>query len=208
MNKNDFLKQIAEKAYDVGFGAKKHFATLDIVDKVPGLIGFISLVIGVLALYIDSLSNKDISAILIVSSIIAMYISFYNSDKNTYEEKGIVLTKILNELKSFYYQVKADGYEVLETDIAKLEEIESRYYDNAISKQILFSGWYAHYKFFWEMQIDWIDEQKQFKFWRDKLPLSLIVSFSFSLIVLLGYLFGECIAKTNIIKGLIQWMTC
>jgi hypothetical protein len=31
----------------------------------------------------------------------------------------------------------------------------------------------THYKFFWQHQIEWIDEQKQFTFWRDKVPLSL-----------------------------------
>ncbi|MEC6126925.1 MULTISPECIES: hypothetical protein [Acinetobacter] len=43
-----------------------------------------------------------------------------------------------------------------------------------MSKQILFSNWYAHYKFFWEHQISWMDEQLKFRFIRDKIPLSLI----------------------------------
>ena len=52
----------------------------------------------------------------------------------------------------------------------------------ALAMQILFSDWYAHYKFFWQYQIDWVDEQKKFKLFRDKLPLS----FMFWMVVLLG----------------------
>ena len=35
MDKNTLLKMIAETGYNVGFGAKKHFATYDIVEKAP-----------------------------------------------------------------------------------------------------------------------------------------------------------------------------
>ena len=37
MDKNDLLKQIAEASYNIGYGAKKHFATYDIVEKVPNI---------------------------------------------------------------------------------------------------------------------------------------------------------------------------
>ena len=47
MNKLDLLKSIAEKGYDVGFGAKKHFATYDIIEKTPGLISFSSMAFGI-----------------------------------------------------------------------------------------------------------------------------------------------------------------
>ena len=57
MNKSDLLKSIAEKGYDIGFGAKKHFATYDIIEKTPGLISFISTAVGVYALVIKSLSG-------------------------------------------------------------------------------------------------------------------------------------------------------
>nr|WP_232422483.1 hypothetical protein [Leptospira interrogans] len=53
MTKEDLLKNIAEMGYNVGYGAKVHFSTYDIVEKVPGAIGFISFVIGILSLFID-----------------------------------------------------------------------------------------------------------------------------------------------------------
>lgn len=54
---------------------------------------------------------------------------------------------------------------------ASLKSIESEYYAVGVSNQIVGSDWYAHYKFFAQMQHDWIDEQKRFT-WRDKVPLS------------------------------------
>ena len=35
MNKKQFKKEIAENAYNIGFGAKKHFASYDILTKFP-----------------------------------------------------------------------------------------------------------------------------------------------------------------------------
>ncbi|AWN16176.1 hypothetical protein SALB1_1978 [Salinisphaera sp. LB1] len=58
------------------------------------------------------------------------------------------------------------------------------------SKQILFSDWYAHYKFFWQHQIEWIDEQKQFTFWRDKVPLSFSLA---CLVALISIIVGAII---------------
>lgn len=92
MNKDDLLKHIAETAYNVGFGAKKHFSTFDIVSKAPGVISFISLAFGIYALVIDSLNTKLISATLIIIGVIGLYISFYDSKKNDYAENGRELT--------------------------------------------------------------------------------------------------------------------
>jgi hypothetical protein len=43
-------------------------------------------------------------------------------------------------------------------------------------KHIFLSDWYAHYKIFWQAQIDWVDEQLHFRFWRDKVPLTATVA--------------------------------
>jgi len=190
MRKEDLLKLIAETAYNVGFGAKKHFATYDIVEKAPGWIGAISMFVGVFALVINYFAEKHISAFLIVFGVAGLYINFYNETKQSYEQKGVFLTQLFNELKVLYLKVKASDKSDFSEDAEKLSEIESRYYSNCISKQILFSDWYAHYKFFWQHQIDWVNEQKQFKFWRDKIPLSFVIVVS---IVILGLIaFGCC----------------
>jgi hypothetical protein len=187
MSKEDLLKQIADTAYNVGFGAKKHFATYDIVEKAPGWIGFISMGVGIFALFIETLATKHMSAILIALGISGLLINLYNQDKQTYEQKGIDLTKLFNELKSLYFSVKSSDKSEFKEETEKLSDIESRYYSNCISKQILFSDWYAHYKFFWQHQIDWVDEQKHFKFWRDKVPLSFVFVLFLVVVVLIVF---------------------
>ena len=74
MNREGLLLSIAETGYNVGFGAKKNFATHDIVQKAPGLIGFASLAVGVLALIYEPLNSKWIAAVLVVLGIASLYI--------------------------------------------------------------------------------------------------------------------------------------
>jgi len=175
MKKEYLLTQIVDAAYDVGFGAKKHFATFDIVEKAPGWIGLISMGVGVFALFVDILATQHISAILIIIGICGLIINSYSEVKQNYERTGVFLTQLFNELKTLYFHVKSsDKSDFLEEE-KQLSEIKSRFFSSCISKQILFSDWFAHYKFFWQQQIDWINEQKNFKFWRDKVPLSASV---------------------------------
>jgi nicotinamide riboside transporter PnuC len=167
VDKVGLLKSIAETGYNVGFGAKKHYATFDIAEKAPSWIGLISTGFGIFGLVYESLSAKTPSATLTLLGVAALYISFYRSKE--YDEVGRQLTQLFNELKNLYRSVQADA------DIVKAEDtlrtIEERYYSISISKQILFSDWYTHYKFFAQQQIDWIEEQKHFT-WKDKIPLS------------------------------------
>jgi hypothetical protein len=174
MNKSDLLKSIAEKGYDVGFGAKKHFATYDIIEKTPGLISFSSMAFGIFSLAVKGISTELISAIFIVLGVVGLYISLYDHKKSSYEQSGVALTKLYNELKALYFKVKNINEESDCSDLQQeLSDIENRCYQACISKQILFSNWYAHYKFYWEHQIEWVNEQLKFSFFRDKIPLSL-----------------------------------
>ncbi|HYG24686.1 MAG TPA: SLATT domain-containing protein [Verrucomicrobiae bacterium] len=176
MTKPDLLKHIADTAYNVGFGAKKHFATYDITDKVPAVIGFASTAIGIFSLFVDWLATKVFSAAFIVLGVLGISIALYDHKKAEYAEVGQKLTQLFNKLKALYFNVKA----AKDADLPELERqlaaLEEEYGKTGISDQILFSGWFAHYKFFWEHQIDWINEQKHFKFFRDKLPLSFTLS--------------------------------
>lgn len=187
MNKLDLLKSIAEKGYDVGFGAKKHFATYDIIEKAPGLISFFSMAFGIFSLAITGLSTELIAATFIVLGVMGLYINQYDHKKSSYEESGIALTKLYNELKALYLKTKSidDGSNF--SDVQKeLSDIESRYYPVCISKQVLFSNWYAHYKFYWEHQIGWVNEQLKFNFFRDKVPLSLWFTI---FLIIFGFIF-------------------
>lgn len=172
MNKEDLLRDIAETGYNVGFGSCKHFATFDIVSKTPGWIGFISIAFGVYALIFDSLADKFYSATFVIIGVIGVYITFYDEKKSNYEAAGIELRRLYNSLRQLYFKVKSSNQNNLDIYLQELREIESKFYSTAITKQILFSDWYAHFKFFWQLQIEWVNEQKNFKFFRDKIPLS------------------------------------
>lgn len=173
MSQASLLKSIAETGYNVGFGGRKHWATYDIVDKIPGWIGFVGTALGIFSLVYESLSAKNISAAMAVLGVIGIYISVYDSKKSDYEKSAVEITMIFNGLRDLYREVEAlaanADFSIYQ---ARLTTFESRYYGVSISKQILFSDWYAHYKFFWQYQIDWLANQKSFSFWRDKVPLT------------------------------------
>ena len=175
MNKDDLLKHIAQTAYNVGFGAKKNFATYDIVAKMPGMISFTSLAFGVYALVFEALNAKFFSATFIILGVVGMYIAFYDGKKAEYANTGVELTKLFNKLKILFERVKAEQG-ALDLYVTELEQLENDYNNMSMHHQIMFSNWYAHYKFFWEHQIDWVDEQLKFRLLRDKTPLSFICS--------------------------------
>lgn len=190
MEKANVLKTIAETGYNVGFGAKKHFATFDVVETIPGLITFASIALGIIGLVIEQLAQKLPAAILTVIGVSGLYISAYDKQKSQYQEVGTRLTEIFNELRTLYRSVQ-DGENIVFAQ-CRLKELEDEYYKISLSKQIFLSDWLAHYKFFWQMQIDWINEQKNFNFWRDKMPLSLTLIIVFSSVIGLINIFYKC----------------
>jgi len=173
MTKEKLLKTIAEHGYNVGFGAKKNFASFDIVNKLPNWFGFIILAIGIIQLAYPSLAIKEVSIILILTSIATLYVACYNSSVSEFEKEGIRSTMIFNQLRNLYYIVQSSSKSDYSDDVSKLEQIMADFYSATVTKQVFLSQWYAHFKFFYEMQIDWIDEQLKFKFFKDKFPNSL-----------------------------------
>ena len=200
MIKEDLLKQIAESAYNIGFGAKKSFATFDIIDKIPGILNFCALAIGILALVIDELNIKIVSASLIIFGVIGIYISKYDDKKDEYATSGSKITELFNELKSLYHLVKAKSDDTnFDEDISKMKEIENKFYSITIPQQILFSDWYAHYKFFWQWatHIKWLESELKLTFWKNKIPLSFIVFIGVVLLIFVGILIKSFICIKN-----------
>lgn len=183
MDKKTALSAIATTGYNVGFGAKKHFATFDIVEKAPGWIGFISMAVGIFALVYDSLGAKTPSALLLVAGVISLYIAFYRSSE--YEAAGIKLTQIYNELRDLYLTVQSEQNPDFGSIMQKLKSLESEFYGNSISRQILFSDWYAHIKFFGQHEYQWVNEQRQFEFWKDKVPATFKLFLCFLVLTVL-----------------------
>ena len=183
MNRDGLLKSIAETGYNVGFGAKKTFATYDIVEKGPGWIGFLSFVVGLFGLIYESLAAKVPSAILLTAGVAALYISFYKS--RDYEDAGDKLIQLFNRLRDLYRTVQTGGD--IDTARAELSVIEDEFYAVSVSKQIFLSDWYAHYKFFAQAQTSWRDEQLHFHLWKDKFPLSAKIVVILLVVGLLGF---------------------
>lgn len=187
MTKQDLLKHIASSGYNVGFGAKKTFATYDIVSKVPGWIGMISLFVSVLGLYIDEVSTKNISAVFIFLSIGALYINFYDAEKASYQKAGDEQTRIFRKIQILYYDAKGEETPDASAYNQKLDELMNSFSDSCITKQIFGSNWYAHYKFFSEMEKRWVEEELNLTFWKDKIPKSLILSGVLLVIILIAF---------------------
>lgn len=177
MTKPDLLKHIAQTGYNVGYGAKKHFATYDIAAKAPGCISFLTFAVGLYFLLIDFTAKKYFAAACIILGILGLRISMWDHAKDDYSDVGRKLTGLFNRVKALYYQVKASEEKDLSQFEGELSVLQDEYNEMCLSGQMLFSDWYAHYKFFWQQQIDWMDEQLHFRLFRDRLPLSFTATF-------------------------------
>jgi len=172
MDKPDALKYVARKGYDVGFGAKKHFATFDIVEKIPGIIGFVSILFGIISSnYIGLGLAGHASVLLTIFGVVSVYISLYLPDSKSYDDSGKKLTRIYDKLHMAYLRLQSDEVKP-DIEIKAVNIMMDEFSESSISKQILFSDWYAHYKFFGQSQTNWIEEELELSFFKDKLPAS------------------------------------
>ena len=170
--REDLLKRIAERGFEVGYAANLNFATHDIADKVPVVISFVSMAVGILALVAPVFQLTSVAVCLTLLGILTLYIEKYPAHE--YGERGKHTLAMLYALEALYYKVKEKGPAAdLSDDVAKLREIEDKFVDSTCPRQILFATWYAYFKFFAEKDYDWIDEQLHFRFWRDKVPANL-----------------------------------
>lgn len=172
MTKTDLLRHIAQTGYNIGYAAKKHFATYDMASKAPGTISVLTFTVGLFFLLLDFAAKKYFSAACIVLGMIGLRASMWDHKKKEYDEAGIALTGLFNRAKALYLQVKAADGNDLSAYESSLDALQNEFNTMGLSNQMLFSDWYAHYKFFWQQQIDWIDEQLKFRLLRDKVPLS------------------------------------
>lgn len=191
MNKELLLKGIAESGYNIGYAAKKHLATYDIVEKAPGWISILSFAFGVLALVVPQLNNNILAAFLLIIAYAVFYFNSYQDGRLEYSKVGSRLTTIFTTLRSLLYEAKSRD------ESANFDDIEARYRELldesqsiGISKQIFMSDWYAHYKFFWQAERSWLEEYRPFTFWRDKIPLSAtLTGIALIVAIILGLLY-------------------
>ena len=170
--REDLLKRIAERGFEVGYAANLNFATHDIADKVPVVISFVSMAVGILALVAPVFQLTGVAVCLTLLGILTLYVEKYPAHE--YGERGKHTLSMLYALEALYYKVKEKGPSAdLLGDVKELRGIEDQFVDSTCPRQVLFATWYAYFKFFAEKDYDWIDEQLHFRFWRDKVPATL-----------------------------------
>jgi len=178
MKKDHLKKLIAESGYDIGFGPKKSLASYDILTAFSPLIGFFSLTIGIAGLAWEPLSEKHVSFGLIVLGLLAIYTNNKEQELKKYNSSGRVLSDLLKMARKHYAKVDStEGEEANEEDVKYLEFITEQAKEAYMTKQVFFSGIYAHYKLFYETNCDWFVEELQLTFFKDKFPAVLKFAF-------------------------------
>lgn len=173
VHKELLLKDIAASGYNIGYAAKKHLATYDIVEKAPGWISILSFCFGVLALVVPQLNNNVLAAFLLIVAYAVFYFNSYQDGRAEYAKVGSRLTTIFTSLRALLFEVESRSEtESLEDLKARYRELLDESQSIGISKQVFLSDWYAHYKFFWQAERSWLEKYRPFTFWRDQIPLS------------------------------------
>ena len=176
MNRNQLLKKIAHLGYKADYAALLNYFTFKCIVQIPRAIALISFTIGLFGFGYAS-SNpalfRSFSCAVLLLSFTSLMIS--KSDYNAYKVTADNNIQQRNNLEQLYYQV----FNLLEND-SKLNDIESKvieiekdFNQHAQSQQFILAHWYAHYKFFTSNGHSWIDDNMNFKFWKNMVPPSI-----------------------------------
>ena len=84
MSEQTLLKQIAREYYNVIYGAKLNFASLDICEKLPGVISFLSMSLGILGLSFQTFNDKILASALLIAGIVGLMIKPRELNKDKY----------------------------------------------------------------------------------------------------------------------------
>lgn len=122
-------KDIADLAYNATYGANRHFATFDIVSRLPAWIGFASLAFGIVGLAFKVTTNLT-SVVFILLSIAALLINMYEPKKTDYEKRAVRLTKLSGQLLSLYRKAETDDPDVLLEVNKEFLELKDAYYSD------------------------------------------------------------------------------
>lgn len=171
MTEQTLQKQIAREYYNVIYGAKLNFASLDTCEKLPGIISFMSLSLGILGLTFEVLNNKTLASSLLIAGIIGLMLKPREMSKTQYVDSGKALTDISKKLEILHGEVIENPGDSTEQR-AKLALLQTEHGAVDIPAQVFLSSWYAHYKVFSEQNSKWFCEELSLTFWKDKVPLS------------------------------------
>ena len=186
MKKDDLLRSIATAGYNAGFGAKLSFASYDMLRWLPNIIGFASLAISVFALVFEKLSTREVSAFMLVFSLLGFYLTSKEEHRSSLDLAGRKLTGIRDKLEALYNKARDASGDLMPLS-DELLALTSEINVAAVSDQVIFSNWWAHHKFFMEAKVDWICDELQLTFFKDKLPGSLKLLLGVLLLLTLVY---------------------
>lgn len=157
--------------------------------RIPEYISFLSITVGVLGLVYSTLAEKFVSVFILILGIASVYIERFTPNIDSYSNRGIANTDQLNKLKNLYFEVKGmpDSAD-FSTIEARYTSIENEFNASSQPNQIVFANWFAHYKMFCEKDMNWMDEQLHFHWWKDKIPKSAhLVIYSMILVTIAYY---------------------
>lgn len=176
MDKNSLLKSLAEKGYNIGFGARKTFLSYGIYSKIPRFLSLCTVFVGVYQMTTRYKSlypgtQEIVSVIIICIGILALILDAGSKDKEHYNQVGKQLACLYNELQTMYNTARnMDDHADFSPIEKRMKEIEAEVHRIAISDQVPFTHIITNLYFFYGgTQIDWINEQLHFTI-KDKFP--------------------------------------
>lgn len=172
MTEQTVRKQITREYYNVLYGAKIHFASFDICEKLPTVISVISLSFGVLGLAYAEFNSKALAVLLLLIGIIGIVLKPREALKEQYNEIGSKLTTLSKRLEILFGEIDEQDQASIQRGRDKLSQIQSEHSQVVQLAPVMLSSWYAHYKVFSEHNSGWMCKELNLK-WTDKVPLSL-----------------------------------
>ena len=174
--RKNLLSYIARKAYDIGYGADKHFATYNFYRITPNSVSIIALGVGIYQLSrlssgLSPLYGDLLSFLMIIVGLIGFYVGVTANNIEEYSKSGEELTEGFNKLQRIYSEVKSVEQVDVTEKYSEVEAIVKRAKEVSITKHpIPISDWIAHHSFFGMRQSEWVVEELNLTFFKDKVP--------------------------------------
>ncbi|RWX54845.1 SLATT domain-containing protein [Photobacterium chitinilyticum] len=187
MNEQSIKKQLAREYYNVIYGAKLNFASFDLCEKVPSLISFFSLSLGILGLAFTEFESRTLAASLLIVGLIGLMLKPREALKEQYYSAGVELTQLSKNLEVIHAEVDESDHISIENARKKLEQKQELHKEIQQPAPVLLATWFAHYKLFSEHNSKWLCEELDLT-WKDKFPLSLRVTIAIAIFTTIIYL--------------------
>lgn len=189
MKKEELLIKIANVGYNIAYGAQLNYFSYHTLKKYPIFTAITSLIVSLLALIYPDVGENWVKAgatIVLILSIVSLFVEKAKSEVYLTTAKANTLQR--NRLSTLYSEAK--GLSFHSDRLKQIEEeviaIEKEYSEGAQALQLPLAHCYAHYKFF-TSNYSWMDEQLQFKFWKNMVPpLVKVVLFILLAIFIIG----------------------